>query len=125
MNPFETLAIKLLFTIEKAPSDFTAGLIAALNEDLENKEPDAQQNVNILMKRVKQLQHPIEMIPTIALLSELSELWKHNEEIQRHADLIQQIADIAMIDPKAPFGARIALERISGIAAKIKSIPRQ
>lgn len=122
MNPFETLAIKLLFTVQKAPPDFISGLIEALNEDLANREPDAQQNVNILMNQVAQLREPAELMPTIAILSELSDLWKRNEQIQKQADLVQQIADITMIDPKAPFGTRIALERIAGLANKIKSI---
>jgi hypothetical protein len=122
MNPFETLAIKLLFTIQKAPPDFTSGLIEALNEDLANKEHDAQQNVNILMEQVAQLREPAELVPTVAILAELSDLWKSNEQIQQQAGIVRQIADITMLDPKAPFGSRIALERIAGLANRIKSI---
>jgi hypothetical protein len=121
MNPFETLVIKLLFAIQKAPPDFTSGLIAALNEDLENKEPEAQRNVNILMERAADLRQPSELMPTIALLSELSELWKRNEQIKKQADLVQQIANVTLIEPHTPFGARIAMERIATLAAMIKS----
>ena len=123
MNPFETLAIKLLFTVQDAPSDFIENLIGALNEDLEHKEPDAQLNVNNLMRQASLLTEPSELVETAALLQELSDLWHVNERVQMQADLIQQIADVAMVDPKAPFGTRIALERIAGLANKIKSLP--
>jgi hypothetical protein len=122
MNPFETLAIKLLFTVQKAPADFISGLIEALNEDLVNKEPDAQQNVNNLMDQAVSLSEPAELVGSIAMLCELSDLWHLNAQIQKQADLVQQIADVTIIDPKAPFGTRIALERIAGLANKIKSI---
>jgi len=122
MNPFEIIAIKLLFTAQKAPADFISGLIEALNEDLANKEPDARENVNILMDKVAQLREPAELAPTAALLVELSQLWRRNEQLKDQADLVQKIADISMIDPQTPFGTRIVLERINGLANKIKSI---
>lgn len=122
MNPFEKLTIKLLFTIQNAPSDFIEGLIVALDEDLEHKEPDAQLNVNNLMSQAGQLREPVEAAATVASLRELSDLWHVNEQLQKQAGLIQEVVDVAMVDPKAPFGTRIALERIARLANKIKSL---
>ncbi len=122
MNPFEKLTIKLLFTIQNAPSDFIEGLIVALDEDLEHKEPDAQLNVNNLINQAGQLRQPVEAAATVALLRELSDLWHVNEQLQKQADLIQEVVDVAMVDPQAPFGTRIALERIARLANKIKSL---
>lgn len=122
MNPFETIAIKLLFTAENAPADFISGLIDALNEDLQNREPDAQENVNILMTRVANIQSPKELISTAKLLYELSELWKKNEKIQKQADIVQKINEISQSDLSVPFGSRIALERISNLAETLKRL---
>jgi hypothetical protein len=122
MNPFETFLIKLLFTTQNAPQDFISGIIEALNEDLKNKEPDAQRNVNILVEQATALQEPATLISTISLLGQLSELWRKNEKVQQQSAVIRKIVDIIDCDPSTPFSERIAVERIGNLAEQLKAI---